>query len=88
MKFPCPSRSLSPRISPSQFALSLVAMTLREHATADVAGSAASINAQATAVNLPDSALAAVREALTRVSGETDAQRVERVTPFIASRTC
>ncbi len=66
-------------------ALSLVAMTLREHATADVAGSVASINAQATAVNLPDSALAAVRESLTRVSGETDAQRVERVTPFIAS---
>ena len=65
-------------------ALSLTALTLREHATADVAGSNASVTAQASAANLPDAALAAVREALVRVSGETDAQRVKRVSPYIA----
>lgn len=66
-------------------ALTLTALTLREHATSDVAGSAASLNTQATSANLPDAALNSVREALVRISGESDAQRVERVSPHIAA---
>lgn len=63
--------------------LSVVSLALRVHAAEEVPGSKASLVTQATADNLPDAAVTAVREVMTRISGETDSQRVARVSPFV-----
>lgn len=66
------------------FVVALLALHLRIHALPDVPGSAASMVNEATKDNLEESAIAAIREVVTRISGETDDERVMRVSKVTA----
>lgn len=72
-------------ISMVLYTIALISLAMRVHAEPDVAGSAASMNEEASKDNLGEHGLEAIRAVVTRVPGETDAQRVSRVSPLIVA---